>query len=111
MHANPSTPQPCALDNSSPKERLIQKINDAPASFSQIDPKSAYRAFGRGIGLTCAVLCLFQWFGYYNLHQWGSLPSLGQLLISGVLMLVAFTTDGVHLFLVACFAVLTALSF
>lgn len=81
------------------------------ALFAPITLESAYRALGRGIGLTCAALCLFQWFDYYNLHQWGSLPSLGQLLISWVLMLVAFTTDGVHLFLVACFAVLTALSF
>ena len=79
--------------------------------FAQITPESAYRTLGRGIGLTCAALCLFQWFDYYSLHQWGSLPSLGQLLISGVLMMVAFTTDGVHLFMVACFAVLTALSF
>lgn len=29
---NANTTQPCALDNSSPKERLIQKINDAPLS-------------------------------------------------------------------------------
>lgn len=79
--------------------------------FAQITPESAYRTLGRGIGLTCAALCLFQWFDYYSLHQWGSLPSLGQLLISGVLMMVAFTTDGFKLFLVACFAVLTALSF
>lgn len=79
--------------------------------FAPITPESAYRAFGRGIGLTCTALCLFQWFDYYSLHQWGALPSLGQLLISGVLMLVAFTTDGVHLFMVDCFAVLTALSF
>lgn len=79
--------------------------------FSQIDPKSVYRALGRGTVLICTALCLFQWFGYYGLHHWGSLPSLGQLLISGVLMLVAFTTNGVHLFMVACFAVLTALSF
>ena len=79
--------------------------------FVQITPESAYRTLGRGIGLTCAALCLFQWFDYYSLHQWGSLPSLGQLLISGVLMMVAFTTDGFNLFLVACFAVLTALSF
>lgn len=81
------------------------------ALFAPITLESAYRALGRGIGLVCTGFCLFQWFDYYNLHQWGSLPSLGQLLISGVLMLVAFTTDGVHLFLVACFAVLTALSF
>jgi hypothetical protein len=81
------------------------------ALFAPITLESAYRTCGRGIALTCAALCLFQWFDYYNLHQWGSLPSLGQLLISGVLMLVAFTTDGAHLFLVACFAVLTALSF
>lgn len=86
-------------------------MNLITALFSHITLESTYRAFGRGIGLTCATLCLFQWFDYYNLHQWGSLPSLGQLLISGVLMLVAFTTDGAHLFLVACFAVLTALSF
>ena len=79
--------------------------------FAQITPESAYRTLGRGIGLTCAALCLFQWFDYYSLHHWGALPSLGQLLISGVLMMVAFTTDGVHLFMVACFAVLTALSF
>lgn len=32
MHANPSTAQPCALDNTSKKARLIQEINDAPAS-------------------------------------------------------------------------------
>lgn len=81
------------------------------ALFAQITPESAYRTLGRGIGLLSAGLCLFQWFDYYSLHQWGSLPSLGQLLISLVLMLVAFTTDGFNLFLVACFAVLTALSF
>lgn len=32
MHANTSTAQPCALDNTSKKARLIQEINDAPAS-------------------------------------------------------------------------------
>lgn len=79
--------------------------------LAQLTPESAYRTLGRGISFLCAALCLFQWFDYYSLHQWDSLPSLGQLLISGVLMLVAFTTDGVHLFMVACFAVLTALSF
>lgn len=79
--------------------------------FAPITLESIYRAFGRGIGLTCATLCLFQWFDYYNLHHLGALPSLGQLLISLVLMLVAFATDGVHLFMVACFAILTALSF
>ena len=81
------------------------------ALFAQITLESTYRAFGRGIGLTCSALCLFQWFDYYNLHQWGALPSLGQLFISLVLMMVALTTDEVHLFFVACFAVLTALSF
>ena len=86
-------------------------MNSITALFAQIDPKSVYRALGRGIGLTCAALCLFQWFDYYSLHHWRALPSLGQLLVSGVLMLVAFTTDGFKLFLVACFAVLTALSF
>ncbi|MFZ1345158.1 hypothetical protein [Thiothrix eikelboomii] len=86
-------------------------MNPFTALFAPITLESAYRALGRGIGLTCAALCLFQWFDYYSLHQWGALPSLGQLLISGVLMLVAFTTDGFKLFLVACFAVLTALSF
>lgn len=81
------------------------------ALFSQINPKSVYRALGRGTVLICTGFCLFQWFDYYNLNQWGALPSLGQLLIMLVLMLVAFTIEGVHLFLVACFAVLTALSF
>lgn len=81
------------------------------ALFSSITLESTYRAFGRGTVLICTGFCLFQWFDYYNLNQWGALPSLGQLLISGVLMLVAFTMDGVHLFMVACFAVLTALSF
>lgn len=81
------------------------------ALFAPITLESAYRVLGRGIGLTCATLCLFQWFDYYNLHHWGALPSLGQLFISLVLMIVAFTTDGFHLFFVACFAVLTALSF
>ena len=81
------------------------------ALFAPITLESTYRVLGRGIGLTCAVLCLFQWFDYYNLHSWGALPSLGQLLISLVLMLVALTTDGFHLFVIACFAVLTALSF
>lgn len=32
MHANPSIAHACAPDNTSPKERLIQKINTAPAS-------------------------------------------------------------------------------
>ena len=86
-------------------------MNSINARFAPITPESAYRALGRGISLLCAGLCLFQWFDYFSLHPWGSLPSLGQLLISGVLMLVAFTTDGFNLFLVACFAVLTALSF
>lgn len=86
-------------------------MNSINVLFAQITLESAYRALGRGIGLACCVLCLFQWFDYYNLHHLGALPSLGQLLISLVLMLVAFATDSVHLFMVACFAILTALSF
>lgn len=70
-----------------------------------------YHFAARTVCGVSALLCLIHLQRYAELYQWGALPSAGQAFISVMLCLVSFIATDAALFLVACFAVLTALSF
>lgn len=86
-------------------------VNALKGAFFLVNWLSVYHYTARCLCLSSALLCLIHLKIYVDLYQWGALLSTGLAASSLVYALLAFSTDGLTLFVVTCFAVLTALAF
>ncbi|MFZ1567602.1 MAG: hypothetical protein WAT29_02180 [Thiolinea sp.] len=86
-------------------------VNALKGAFTRVNWLSTYHYAARCLCLSAALLCLLHLKIYVDLYQWGALLSTGLAASSLVFALMAFATEGLTLFVVTCFAVLTALAF
>lgn len=79
--------------------------------FSAINWNHVYVISGRALCTLLSVFCVVKLTLYIHWYGAGALPLIGSAAISLILLLTAFTVEGLHLLLVVSIATLMALSF